>query len=140
MSSKKAWDTLETNYQGVFKVSIVKVQNLRRDFENLKMKNNESVDSFMIEFVDVVNHLRQYGEYLSDKRVIEKVLKYFPKKFEFVVVPIEEFKNISLMHIDELIGSLIVHESRMSRYDNALENAFKSQMHVTRGRGRGRGG
>jgi hypothetical protein len=42
------------------------------------------------------------------------------------------------MHIDELISSLISHESSMSRYDNPLENAFKSYLHVTRGRGRGR--
>jgi len=50
------------------------------------------------------------------------------------------------MDIDELIDSMIAHDSRMSRYDNPLENAFKSQLHVTRGSGklmsssRGRGG
>ena len=43
------------------------------------------------------------------------------------------------MHIDELTGSLISHESRMNKYDDTpLENSFKSQLNVTRGRGRGR--
>jgi hypothetical protein len=102
------------------------------------MKDNESIDSFMILVMHVVNKLRKYGEDLSGKRVIEKFLKYLPKKFEFVFVPIKEFKDISLMHIDELTSSMIAHESRMSRYDNPLENAFKSQLHVTRGRCRGR--
>ena len=56
-----------------------------------------------------------------------------------MVVPIEEFKDISEMHIDELTGSLIAHESRTNKYDNnPLENSFKYQLHVTRGRGRGR--
>ena len=56
-----------------------------------------------------------------------------------MVVPIEEFKNLNLMHIEELIGSLLARESRMNRYDDTpLENAFKSQLNVTRGRGRGR--
>ena len=45
--SKMAWDILETCYQGVSKVKTVKSQNLRRDFKNLKMKDNESVDTFM---------------------------------------------------------------------------------------------
>ena len=40
-SSKKAWDTLEMCYQGVTKVKNVKLQNLRRDFENLKMKDRD---------------------------------------------------------------------------------------------------
>ena len=43
------------------------------------------------------------------------------------------------MHIDELTSSLIPHESIMNKYDDTtLENYFKYQLHVTRGRGRGR--
>ena len=56
-SSKKAWDTLETCYQGVTKVKNVKLQNLRRDFENLKMKDSETVDNFMTQVMSVVNQL-----------------------------------------------------------------------------------
>ena len=71
--------------------------------------------------------------------MIEKLLRCFRKNFEAVVVPIEEFKNLSHMHIYELTGSVIAHESRMNRYDDTpLENAFKSQLNVTRGRGKGR--
>ena len=92
----------------------------------MKMKDSDSVDSFMTQVMDVVKQIRKYGEEISNKRLIEKVLRYLPKKFEFVVVSIEEFKEISLMHIDELTGSLIAHESRISRYDNPLDNDFKS--------------
>ena len=74
-SSKKAWDTLETCYQGVTKVKNVKLQNLRRDFENLKMKDNEIVDIFMTQVMNVVNQLWQYGEDLSYQCVIEKLLR-----------------------------------------------------------------
>jgi hypothetical protein len=117
VSSKMAWDILETYYQGVSKVKTVKLQNLRRDFENLKMKDNESVDTFMTQVMNVVNQLRQYGDDIETKRVIEKVLRSLPKKFELAVVPIEEFKDLSLMQIDELSGSLVSHESRISRYE-----------------------
>ncbi len=55
-----------------------------------------------------------------------------------VVVPIEEFKYLNQMHIDELNGSLVAHESRMSRYDEGpLEHAFKYMLQVSRGRDRG---
>ena len=62
ISSKKAWDTLETSYQGVSKVKTIKVHNLRRDFENMKMKDSESFDSFMTQVMNVVNQLRNYGD------------------------------------------------------------------------------
>ena len=123
----------------------IKLQNLRRDFENMKMKDNEIVDNFMTQIMNIVNQLRKYGEDLSDQRVIEILLRCLPKKFEAVVIPIEEFKDLSQMHIHDLNGSLISHESRMNGYvDNPLENGFKYQLHVTRGRrragNRGRGG
>jgi hypothetical protein len=138
-SSKMAWDILETNYEGVSKVKTVKLQNLRRDFENLKMKDNESVDTFMNQVMSVLNQLRQHGDDFENKIFIEKVLRSLPKKFEPVVVPIEEFKDLSLMQIDELTGSLVAHESRISRYEEgSMEHSFKSQLHVTRGKGRGR--
>ena len=38
-SSKQAWDNLQSTYQGVEKVKTSKLQNLRRDFENLQMKD-----------------------------------------------------------------------------------------------------
>ena len=51
------------------------------------------------------------------------------------------------MNIDKLTRSLIVHESRMEKYDDTpLENGFKSWLCVTRDKGRrrsstiGRGG
>jgi len=43
-------------------VKRIKLQNLRRDFENLKMKDNESVDTFMTQVMSFVNPLRQYGD------------------------------------------------------------------------------
>ena len=84
------------------------------------MKENDIVDCFMTQVMNVVNQLRQYGEYLPDQCEIEKLLRCLPKKFEAVVVPNEEFKNLSQMHIDELISSLISHESRMKMLLNPI--------------------
>jgi len=80
------------------------------------MKDNESVDTFMTQVMSVVKQLRKYGDDMENKRVIEKVLSSLAKKFELVVVPIEEFKDLTLMQIDELTSSLLAHESRISRY------------------------
>ena len=40
-TSKKAWNTLETTYQGLDKVNTSRVQILRREFESLSIKDTE---------------------------------------------------------------------------------------------------
>ena len=96
---------------------------------SFKMKDSEAMDAFMTQVIRVFNQLQQYEEDLSNKKVIEKVLRSFPKKIEAIVVSIEEFKDTNQTQIEALIGSLIAHESRLSRYhDSTLETSFKTEI------------
>lgn len=45
-TAKQAWELLEHSYQGNEKVKMVKLQSLRREFENLKMKEGEKVKAY----------------------------------------------------------------------------------------------
>ena len=56
-SSKKAWDTLETCYQGVTKMKNVKLQNLRRYFKNMNMNGNQTIDNLMTQVMSTINQL-----------------------------------------------------------------------------------
>ena len=63
----------------------------------------------MTKFMGIVNQLRNDGEKeLTDQRVIEKVLRNLPKKFEMVVTSILESKDLTKFSIEELSGSLLV--------------------------------
>lgn len=126
-SSKKSWDILQITYQGMTKVETTKLQILRRDFETMYMKDGESVDFLFTQIIGLVNQIRSHGETLEDRRVVEKILRSFPTKFELIVVSmIEETNNLSQFSIDELHASLISHEHRLSRSTNtSFEHAFK---------------
>lgn len=58
------------------KVIAVKLQTLRRDFETLSMKNNESVQDYMFRVSSIVNLMKSFGEIVSDEIVVAKVLRF----------------------------------------------------------------
>ena len=141
IKAKQSWDILETTYKGTSKVKIVKLQALRREFENLQMRDSDSVEQFSNRVMNVVNQIRMNGDELSDLKVVEKILRSLPPKFDNIVVAIEESKDLTILSIDEVFGSLYNHEDRLNkRNGNSLENAFKTQMTFGRGRGRGNAG
>ena len=79
ITAKKAWDTLQSSYQGLYKEKNSKLHILRRDFESLSMKDTESVDSFFTRVVGLINQLKSHGENIEDQRVVEKNLRSLPE-------------------------------------------------------------
>ena len=94
-STKVAWDTLVINYTCMAKVTNFKLQNTRRDFESLQMKETEDINSIMNQVITVVNQLKIYGEEVKDQTVVDKVLKPLSTKFDVVVAAIEEAKDLA---------------------------------------------
>ncbi|KAI3470669.1 hypothetical protein Pfo_027332 [Paulownia fortunei] len=57
-----------------FKVRAIKLQTLRRELENLKIKENENLNEFHSKFVELTNQMKTYDEKLSNQRMVEKIL------------------------------------------------------------------
>jgi len=71
--------------------------------------------------------LKSHGEDISDRRVVEKILRSLPSKYDSLVIPIEETKDLDTYIMDELQASLISHEHQLIRSDgDSVENAFKT--------------
>eukprot|EP00253_Pinus_taeda_P020908 PITA_20908 len=125
-TSKEAWQTLKTTYHGMEKVKTAKLQLLRRDFENLCMKESDNIDSFFTHVIGLVTQIRTHGEVLEERRIVEKLFRILPSKFDVIVTTIEETKDLSNFSVDELHASLITHEQRLSRNENSsLEQALR---------------
>ncbi|KAK2985142.1 hypothetical protein RJ640_000909 [Escallonia rubra] len=59
-TSKEAWEILHKEVQGSSKVITVKLQSLRREFETLFMRNNESVQDFLSRVTTIVSQMKSY--------------------------------------------------------------------------------
>jgi hypothetical protein len=103
------------------------------------MSEFENVDEFMTRVMGILNQIRLTGEAILDQCIVEKVLRSLTNKFKMVVTTILESKDLSCFSIDELISSLLTHETRLHLIDESIANAFKNQLCLNRGRGRGRG-
>ncbi|GAU10419.1 hypothetical protein TSUD_419150, partial [Trifolium subterraneum] len=112
--AKDAWEILKTTQEGTTKVKISRLQNLTRKFENLSMKEDESVHNFYMNVMDFANSFDDLGEKLSDEKIVRKILRALTKKFDMKVIAMEEAQDISTMKVDELIGSLQTYESSVN--------------------------
>ena len=115
---------------------MVKLQTLRTQFEMLKMTDSETIDQFMTKVMGVVNQLQMNGEELDDQRIVEKVLRCLPKKFDMIVT-VFELRELTKLSMEELTGSLSAHEARINFDVSNLEHAFKYKSSIDRGRGIG---
>jgi hypothetical protein len=83
----------------------------------------------------IVNQIRSYGENLIDLKIIENVLRSIPTKFYAIVISIEEFKDLSQLDVNELMGSLQSHEQRMNRsIQKYFEQAIQAKTNISRDR------
>ena len=151
-TSKMAWQTLKTEFQGSTKVIEVKLQSLRSDFETLSMDTKETVQDYLSRASSIVNRMRSYGETITDQTVVKKILRTLNTRFDLIVPAIEESHDLSTYSFAELMSSLQNHEERMNRKQGVTqgvteEKAFQvkeeaSSRGNSRGgyRGRGRGG
>jgi len=137
-TSKAIWESMKQKYQGSTKVKRAQLQALRREFELLTMKEGEKIDTFLGRTLTMVNKMKMNGESMKQSTIVSKILRSLTSKFNYVVCSIEESNDLSTMSIDELHGSLLVHEQRLNGYVQE-ELALKVYQDERPSRGRGRG-
>lgn len=92
----------------------------------------------------VSNQIRSNGELIPDVKIFEKILRTLNDKYTYVVVSIEESKNVEEMSIEELHSTLVVHEHKFKKIEREDDQALKEEVSPSpsgspSGRGRGRG-
>jgi len=70
------------------------------------MKSSESISDYHTRIMVIINKMRRNGEALTDAPITEKLLRSLDSKFDFVVVVIEESKEVDKLMVDELMSSL----------------------------------
>ena len=79
-TAKESRTILETTYKGTKKVKDTKLQMLTTRFEELKMSDDESFDSFYEKLNEIVIAKLSLGEKIEDAKMV-KILRSLPESF-----------------------------------------------------------
>ena len=101
-------------------VKDTKLQMLTTWFEELKMNEDESFDSFYSKLNEVVVSKFNLGEKTDDSKIVRKILRSLLESFCAKVTTIEESKDLDDIKVQKLISSL-------QTYELSLPNQRKSK-------------
>ncbi|XP_019171075.1 PREDICTED: uncharacterized protein LOC109166637 [Ipomoea nil] len=109
-SAKEAWDALETTYEGTASVKQSKLQMVQTDFEDLKMKDDETIVDFHARVQELANRASILGEPITQERLVKKILRSLPPRFRMKVTAIQEHDGWEKKVVQQLMGSLQTYE------------------------------
>ncbi|XP_020258740.1 uncharacterized protein LOC109835162 [Asparagus officinalis] len=141
--SPAAEATLTVTQKSAERAKKVRLQALRVEFENLKMKATESISDYFSRVQTRTNQMKRNGEAINDVRIMKKILRTLDSKFKYIIPAIQKSKDLSEVSIDELQGSLQAYEQDINISSNQAENleqALQSKMSIKEDSRRGSGG
>ncbi|GAV64698.1 LOW QUALITY PROTEIN: UBN2 domain-containing protein, partial [Cephalotus follicularis] len=101
--AKEMWDRLEVTYEGTNQVKDAKISMLVHDYELFSMNEDEDIKSMFTRFKNIINDLQSLDK------------TYY------------NTKNLSILPLEDLLGSLMTHELTMQKRVDDEENERKKK-------------
>ena len=101
-----AWNILQTVHEGTKTVKINKLLHLTSRFESIRMSDDETFDEFYAKLNDMVNFTFNLAEVYDESKVVRRILRSLTEEFRPKVTAITESKDVDIIPVDELVGSL----------------------------------
>jgi hypothetical protein len=113
-STKEIWDKLEVTYEGTNQVKESKMSMLVHEYELFVMKKDENISQMSTRFTNIINCLKSLGKIYTNEKNVRKILRSLPKRWKAKKTAIYEARDLKVLSLDELFGSLITYELEMN--------------------------
>ncbi|XP_073129647.1 uncharacterized protein [Henckelia pumila] len=78
------------------------------------MEKSETIDDYERRLRKIENEAIDLGDAISNERLVSKVLRSLPERFQMKICAIDESKDTSILGLDELMSSLRTYELEMN--------------------------
>ncbi|GAV80142.1 UBN2 domain-containing protein, partial [Cephalotus follicularis] len=113
-------------YEGTNQVKESKISMLVHEYELFVMHDNEYISDMLSRFTTIINSLKNLGKSYSNQELVRKILRCLPKSWTPKVTAIEKGKDLSILPVEQLLGSLMTHETTMKNHENVEVKKKKS--------------
>ncbi|XP_073019497.1 uncharacterized protein [Primulina eburnea] len=126
--AKEAWEILQKHCEGSASVRKTRLRMVTSKFESLRMEDKESILEYDCRLRQLSNESHGLGDPIPNERLVNKVLRSLPERFNVKVCAIEESKDTSTINLDELMSSLRIFEMNLDlqRKDKGKTIAFEA--------------
>ncbi|GAV84531.1 UBN2 domain-containing protein, partial [Cephalotus follicularis] len=113
-------------FEGTNQVKESKISMLVHEYELFLMYDNECISNMFTRFTTIVNSLKNLGKSYSNQELVRKILRCLPRSWTPKVTAIEEAKDLSTLPLEQLLGSLMTHETSMKGHEHVETKKKKS--------------
>ncbi|GAV60363.1 UBN2 domain-containing protein, partial [Cephalotus follicularis] len=78
-------------------------------------------------FTNIINALQALDKTYSNSEIVRKILRCLPKSWIPKVLAIEEAKNLNILPLEDLLGSLMTYELSIQKKDDDEEKEKKKK-------------
>jgi hypothetical protein len=109
-TTKLAWEAVRIMQIGDDRLRKTTAQRVRRQYEELVLKEGEGVEDFSLRLTNIVSQLATLGDPEDPTKIVEKYLRNARERYKQLVVSMETLLDISTLSIEEVTGRLLASE------------------------------
>ena len=79
-TAKGVWEAIKARHAGAERVQEAPLQTLMAEFDRLKMKEEDTIDSFVGKLSEITSKSTSLGEIIEEPKIVKKFLKSLPKR------------------------------------------------------------
>ena len=148
-TAKAVWDAIKARHVGAERVREARLETLMAEFDRLKMKEEDTINTFVVKLSEISSKSASLGEIIEESKLLKKFLKSLPRtKYIHIVASLEQVLNLNTTSFEDIIGRLKAYEERICEEEDEQHDDQSKLMYANMenqqegygGRGRGREG